>query len=286
MSNQSELDPRNQEAIQHALEGAWDKAVMINLELVNEYPDDTDVLNRLGKAYSELGQVNKARATYQKVLEEDPYNPIATKNLERLSTLRGSDIRPKDQPSRPIDPDMFIEEPGKTKTIEVVDLAMPKVLISLRVGDKVKLSSTKDSISVISEDDHRLGKLEQGLGVIIAEASTLGSEFDAVVKSIHVGKDQKNSQMSVFVRETVHSKKLVHPTFTIENNNFTPFVREDTLSYLKEEPVITDTTGESEEVRVEDIPHDENSDLEMDQEDSEQTPTMDIVDDEEDFSPK
>ena len=147
MSNQSELDPRYQEAIEAALLGNWDKAIELNNALYEEYPEDITILNRLGHAYSELGQVNKASSTYKKVLEIDPYNPIATRNIEKLSTLRGSSIKPKE--AKALDPDMFLEEPGKTKAIELVDLAMPKVLIQLRVGDNVELKATKNEITVV-----------------------------------------------------------------------------------------------------------------------------------------
>lgn len=282
MSNQSDLDPRNKEAIQAALEGFWDKAVSLNTILVEEYPEDSDILNRLGKAYSELGQVNKAKATFEKVLEEDPYNPIATKNLERLSSLRGTGIKPKEAGSKPLNPDIFIEELGKTKTIEVLDLAMPKVLIQLRVGDEVKLNNTKDAVTIISEDGKRLGKLNPFWGKEISQAMELNSEFTAIVKSTVVGKDQKSSSLSVFLREMKHSPRLVHPVFPIENNNFTPFVREETISYLKDtEPHKSESDETSEE--VEDIPLDENGNP---QEEETSHPPSDIIEDEEDFSPK
>ena len=281
--SQSELDPRNQEAIQAALEGDWDKAVTLNTLLTEEYPEDSDILNRLGKAFSELGQVNKAKATFEKVLEDDPYNPIAIKNLERLSTLRGADIKPKEQGSKPLSADMFIEELGKTKTVEVFDLAMPKILIHLRIGDSVKLANTKDSVSVISEDDHRLGKLNPFWGKEIAQAIDLKSEFKAVVKAVTVGKDQRTSSLSIFVRETKHSSKLAHPVFPIENNNFTPFVREETLSYLKDDETKTENTDVAEDAEIEDIPLDENGNP---TEEENNHPVLDVIEDEEDFSPK
>src|SRR3989344_9242149 len=215
MINQADLDPRNQEAIDAALGNDWGKAVKLNSELTEEYPDDVNVLNRLGHAYAELGQVNKSSSIYKKILEIDPYNPIAKRNLERLSTLRGSDIKVKETRSS-FDLDTFIEEPGKTKTIEVLDLAMPKVLISLRTGDKVTLNLNKKDITIISEDNHRLGKLESPWGEEIAQALRLGSQFSAIVKAVKVGKDQVHSSFSVFLRETKRSQRLAHPTFPIE----------------------------------------------------------------------
>lgn len=281
MSTPTELDPRNQEAIQSALSGDWEKAVQINSDLFEDYPEDLSILNRLGHAYTELGQVNKANSTYKKVLEIDPYNPIAMRNLDRLSTLRGANITKKDTNGKTIDPDLFIEEPGKTKTIPVNDLAMPKVLITLRAGDGITLNVTKDGVSVISEDNSRLGKLDPTWGSEVSQAMNLGSKFTGVIKSVKVGRDQENSSLSVFLRETERSKKLAHPPFPVESSNFTPFVKEETLSYLKEQETIPTESSEGvEEVEVDSIPSDIQEHL------PEEESMAGMVEDEEDFSPK
>ena len=280
MSNQSEPDPRYQEAIDCALAGDWSKAVELNISLYEEYPEDLAILNRLGHAYTELGQLNKASATYKKVLELDSYNPIARRNLEKLSTLRGSDIKPKEK--RAIDPDLFLEEPGKTRTVEVIDLAMPKVLIQLRVGDQIELRENKNDVTILSEDNKRLGKLEISWGKEIAIALSLGSKFSAIVKSIKVGKDPKDSTLSVFVRETVRSKKLAQPIFPIDTN-FTPYVREETISTLKDETSeALDEPGSEVVEEVKDVEEDQPAD-EVPTEVAEYIPTPDRFEDEEEF---
>ncbi len=277
MSEQAELDPRLQQAIDSALAGQWQKAVEINLELFEEYPEDLSILNRLGHAYTELGQVNKASTTYKKVLEIDPYNPIAKKNIEKLSTLRGASLKPKES-SRILDPDMFLEEAGKTKTIEVVDLAMPKVLINLRVGDSISLAANKNDVSVVSEDGRRVGKLDSSWGQEIAMASSLGSKFESIVKAIRVGKTPKDSSLSVFVKETTRSKKLAHPIFPIDST-FTPFVREETLAYIKEE---TPAQAENQE-ETDSTDTDDDTKESIPQEAAELLPTPELVEDEEEF---
>jgi len=285
MSNQTELDPRNQEAIESALQNNWEKAILLNKELLKDYPEDVNVLNRLGHAYAELGQVNKASSTYKQILEIDPYNDLAKRNLERLSTLRRTNLKAKEDKT-PLDPDAFIEEPGKTKTISVVDLAMTKVLITLRIGDSVILSPSKKTVSVISENNLRLGKLEPYWGEQIAAAIALGSRFNAIVKAIKVGKDSQTSTLSIFVREIKRSPKLAHPIFPIDNNNFTPFVREETLNYIKEQDAsLVETTDGTEEIPLEDLPTEE--------EETTEPPPIEIdeplpknIEDEEDFSPQ
>src|SRR4030042_4340589 len=88
MTNQASLDPQAQEAISAALENNWEKAVEINQSLLKKYPRDPDTMNRLARAYHEIGNVGEAKNTYQKVLQLDPYNQIAEKNLRRLASCK------------------------------------------------------------------------------------------------------------------------------------------------------------------------------------------------------
>ena len=46
---------RSKEAIALAMQGRWQEAVDINKEIIEDFPDDVDTCNRLGRAYMELG---------------------------------------------------------------------------------------------------------------------------------------------------------------------------------------------------------------------------------------
>ncbi len=78
---------QGQAAIQLALRGRWEDAANLNKSIIDAFPTDVDSHNRLGRAMTELGRYGKAREAYQKALEIDPLNSIASKNLSRLSTL-------------------------------------------------------------------------------------------------------------------------------------------------------------------------------------------------------
>ena len=67
-------------AIQKALSNDWKEASEINLQLVNENPQDIDSLNRLGFSFMKLGLYPKSKDAYKKVLTLDKTNPIAVKN--------------------------------------------------------------------------------------------------------------------------------------------------------------------------------------------------------------
>jgi tetratricopeptide (TPR) repeat protein len=75
-------------AINAALQCSWQEALDINNRLKELEPENTECLNRMAKAYFELGKYTDAKKIYQKVLEIDPYNTIAEKNFKRISAIK------------------------------------------------------------------------------------------------------------------------------------------------------------------------------------------------------
>lgn len=239
-------DDLTQKAIQAALSNDWETAIKLNQEVLETQKDDVEALNRLARALFENGNLKKATLTYKKVLRLDPYNPIASKNLGRLSTLEGTSLKQNNTPSN-LSPDLFLEEPGRTKIIKVVDLTSNKSLAALRVGGQLKLSSFHNDVKV-AFDGKNLGKLEEELGPKIANALRSGSKFSAVVKSIQVKESVKDSLLSLFVKETLHSPKLPQPFFSLTTtNHFTPYVKEQALTMLNHQNEETHHDGENTE---------------------------------------
>ena len=69
---------RSEKAIQLAMQNKWQEAADLNRQILSQFPDDVDTLNRLGKALMELGQYADARDQYQRATKLDPSNGIAT----------------------------------------------------------------------------------------------------------------------------------------------------------------------------------------------------------------
>src|SRR5437764_3244863 len=113
-------------AIQQALASQWEEAVSTNRNILNIFPMEPDAYNRLGKAYSELGQYTEARQAYSQTLKYSPNNTIAKKNLDRLSLLQEAPVQSSAGADR-LDPRLFIEETGKTGMTDLLNLAPPSV---------------------------------------------------------------------------------------------------------------------------------------------------------------
>src|SRR5271166_5678960 len=71
----------SQHCIQLALQSRWEEAVSANRELLKLVQRNPETLNRLGKAYSELGRYAEAKKAYGESLQIDANNNIARKNL-------------------------------------------------------------------------------------------------------------------------------------------------------------------------------------------------------------
>ena len=79
------------QAVELALLGRWDEAVQMNARVLELFPEDIGARNRLGKAYTELGQLEEAVAAYEESLQRQPSNPIARKNLADLYAMLKKD---------------------------------------------------------------------------------------------------------------------------------------------------------------------------------------------------
>lgn len=190
-------------AIQKALESNWDEAISINLELLKEKPNEVDTLNRLGFAQMQANQLGEAKKTYTEVIKIDRTNPIAIKNLKKLDALsnqNGSNLN-KINHKNHMD-NLFIQEAGKTKTVELTNVADKKTLMTLQYGDDVQLTVKRSKIFVLNNEKTFIGMLPDSIGIRLATLMKGGNEYQACIKGI----DEKN--IAVFIKEVKKSKKF------------------------------------------------------------------------------
>jgi tetratricopeptide (TPR) repeat protein len=63
-------------------------AIAINAAILEQAPDDSAAMNRLGRAYEATGSLELAEATFRKAVEADPTNAIADRRLRELVRRR------------------------------------------------------------------------------------------------------------------------------------------------------------------------------------------------------
>lgn len=190
-----------QTAISLALKSNWKEAIEVNKGILKLNEDDVDALNRLAKAYIEIGDIKKAKLQSEKVLKIDKNNKIAARALERCKTLKKTDIK---NGSRTIDPSIFIEEPGRTKLTNLINLASGEIISNLNSGDEVSLSTHSHRVTVTTVGGVYVGKLPDDLSARIRQLAEEGNIYKAYVKSI-----EKNC-LKVFIKEIKRSKSLMN----------------------------------------------------------------------------
>lgn len=213
-----------QKAIALALDANWQEAIKVNKEILKEYPNDCDSLNRLAFAYSELGNYPHARKYAKKVLKLSPFDKIAEKALKKWKNQKKGDIHE----NKIVSTDTFIEEPGKTKIFNLINLGTENTLANLYSGDEVIFNPQGHKLSVLTSEGKYLGRLPDNIGCRIKKLINLGKEYQIFIKSI------KTNEIKIFVRETQCSEKASKiPSFPPEKSLNFPgrsTVNEDSLN--------------------------------------------------------
>ena len=218
-------------AIQQALASQWEEAVITNKGILNIYPNDAEAYNRLGKAYSELGQYAEARRAYSQTLKYSPNNTIAKKNLERLSLLQEEPAQVHSGLER-IDPRLFIEETGKTALTEMINLAPASVLAKVAVGDKVQLHVTGHTILVRNSQGEDIGQIEPRLANRLINFMEGGNRYAAAILTMEQG------QVRLIIREEYqHPSMFGKVSFPSQGGGDTirAYIKDSMLRYERED---------------------------------------------------
>ncbi len=186
------------QAIQATLSGNWEYAIKLNKTLVSENPNDVEALNRIALAYTVLGKIKNAKQYYQRVLDIDPLNSIALKNLKKIKmdNMSNGDEKITIQVNN-----FFLEETGKTKVVELINLAPPDVLLTLRTGQLLDISAKRLKI-FISQGKKYVGVLPDDIGKRLIKFIKGGNKYEAYVKSA------THQTVTIFIRELKKSAKF------------------------------------------------------------------------------
>jgi hypothetical protein len=187
----------NKEAILLAMQGRWREAIAANESLLESFPNDVDIYNRLGRAYMELEEYSLAKQYYQKALELDPYNTIAQKNLNRLSQL-GESVAGGGSTFYAVEPQQFIEEVGKTGVANLYRLGRPEILAKTVAGGKVNLRIEGLGLIVENTRGEYIGRVEPRHGQRLVKLIQGGNKYTASI--ISAG----DEGVTVMIREVYH----------------------------------------------------------------------------------
>lgn len=208
-------DTLAQKAISQALEGNWEEAVKTNRKILKEDPQDLASLNRLAKAYLELGEISKARSSAKKVLKLDPFNKIATRALEKWKGLKNGE----NSKSALTPAEAFLEDPGKTKIFRLMHVGNPDILATLDSGDQVNLNYHCHRIEVKTANGKHVGKLQDDISARLKKLVKMGNQYSALIKTV------EPNEVTIFIREVKKGNKVKNVvSFPIEKLDYIPYV--------------------------------------------------------------
>ena len=207
--------PAHTDAINAALKQNWTEAVQLNEILLTNEPTSIDSLNRLAFAFLSLGQPKNAKSLYEKVLSLDMKNPIAIRNLKRLNDSKTNKI------NVPLN-NLFIEEPGKTKVIELLNIADKKAVSHLRSGEMLELRIKRNKIFAIDSENQYIGMLPDDICQRLIKFINAGNQYEAYIRTVD------NNKICILVRETKRIKRFKdQPSFVSTEKAKLSFKSED-----------------------------------------------------------
>ena len=190
---------KSREAISLAMQSRWEEAAEVNRSILEQFPDDIEAYNRLGKALLEIGHYEQAQGAFAQALELSPSNAIAKKNLARLALLDTEGKSPKKKEERKLTPQHFLAESGKTGIVLLEQPAPGAALAKIAPGDPVSLETKGNTLTVHNSASEYLGLVQPRLALRLIRLMKGGNQYQAAVTSVG------DNEIAIIIREVYQS---------------------------------------------------------------------------------
>ena len=193
-----------EQAINYAMNGQWTEAVRLNESIIKIDKKNIEAYLRLGFANLQINKIKKAKEYYLQALKIQPNNGFVKKNLDRIKILESKKLIYSN--TTPLDPLLFVDIPGKTKTVSLVNCGPKSVLAKLTVGQKVFLMVKKRRVEIRTEEKEYAGCLPDDLSKRLAIFIKNGGVFSVYIKetslkmiNVLIKEEKKGAKMMKFV---------------------------------------------------------------------------------------
>jgi tetratricopeptide (TPR) repeat protein len=199
----NDIDQLEIQAIEAALANKWDLAIDLNKKILKIEKNKVQAQLRLAFAYLQKGEIEKAKKTYQSVLKIQPGNTIARDNFEKIKVLNEKKLKKINQTSLSyLDPNIFLEVPGKTAIIELINLGQKNILAQLSIGQRLILKIRKRKIEARTESNAFVGFLPDDISRRLTFFIKAKSQYSCYIKEIALKK------VIVFIKEEEKGEKV------------------------------------------------------------------------------
>jgi tetratricopeptide (TPR) repeat protein len=197
------IDVLEKQAIEFALNHQWDQAIDLNKRILKIDTKNISAYLRLAFAYLRKNKINQSKKTYQKLLKLQPANLIAQENLEKIAVLEEKKVKKLNRNSLLyLDPNIFLEIPGKTAVVQLINLGQKNILAQLSVGQKLILRIRKRKIEARTENNYYVGFLPDDISRRLIFFIKAKSQYSCYIKEIGLKK------LVVFIKEEEKGEKV------------------------------------------------------------------------------
>ncbi len=197
MDKTSQLE---RQAIEAAISSDWANAIKFNEQILKTDKKNPDTYLRLAFAYLQDGKINDARKYYKKALVILPGNRTALDNLEKIKILESKKIHRANDVN--LNPYLFLDIPGKTKTVTLVNCGQKSILARLAIGQKLSIIVKKRRIEVRTIEQEYIGCLPDDISKRLTIFIKAGSQFDTYVKETSL------KHAMIFLKEVKKGKRV------------------------------------------------------------------------------
>lgn len=191
-----------QQAIDAAIANDWDKAVELNKSIIDQDDHNIGAHLRLGFALLQSHHIPEAAKAYKAALKIQPKNHLALENLERIEILQKQSGNGNKNEKKNLDPTLFLDVPGKTKTVQLVNLGQKHHLAELYIGKEVELKVKKRRIEVRTSDGDYIGTLPDDISKRIMFFLEENSVYRTFIKEASL------SRILIFIKEVSKGGKV------------------------------------------------------------------------------
>ena len=197
----NEIDILEEQAINAAVKLQWDSAIQINDKILSLDKDNVTAHLRNGFAFLQLKQIDKAHKHYKHALSLQPGNVIAQDNLEKLTVLQEGGKKGKNSQVS-LHPNLFLEIPGKTRSITLVNIGQRNTIANLAIGQEVVIKAKKHKIEMRTQNGEYIGTLPDDISRRLLAFLEAESIYQAYIKEASM------SKVIVFLKEIKKGKKV------------------------------------------------------------------------------
>lgn len=202
-----DLERLKNKAIDEAVNGNYEQAITLNLQILAQNESDVDSLMQLAHAYWQIGNLALAKRYYRKAVLIEPNNGLAKKRLSLLNALNEKQAQTNTSLRRQVTMvaiTNLIEEPGKSKIVKLSNIGKPEHLSLLKIGEQVFLKLRKRRLEIRDLESNFIGCLPDDISKRLIAFIKEKGVYETYVFSI-----DKN-EVKIFIKQIVKPTKFHH----------------------------------------------------------------------------